>query len=647
MAGKIFPESASIHEDQAKILFDYYKRIAEHIVEQEEALEKQIAVAGEEEVQFTTELNRKNIIEKVSYGAAALLVILITLVEYLGNAPAENYAMLLLGLAPAIYGLFVRSQRKSIAARVEDIQASIAEFESAHKSIPRDFKVHRLGIAYIPVAGRVAFEGKSFLVDYTGTETRKEFKLSTIRNNDLFAAAVNGLEGLLKTVPIVEESADMEQIATEQYSRSIQQIPFYGYLGSLDRKLRAVNSCLNDLTTSSVELPVIFPNTEYARFLAEFGATTSQGSVVFPVFDVHQHDQALATFHSLNQMKKSFESQSRRFEQVLRNLMVNIAGTVQTVTGMKINSTNRLVEQSNRLLFTILKASYNHYSPKLEAEEIERIRNESFNYQDAAEGYQPFQLKASSKVLFDPVSEVWVAEDGSKTAFPFGMQQIHEEIIVPILQSLLQETHAERQRIYNGIQDQKNSYLNKWHQDTEDFYGRNRAESADLINLMRSTFTEFLSSYNTLQALENTVKQMESGGNLSDTAVKTVEIGIEEVSAYELQRRQYQKVQEDFADYIERLKEDIDRRAEKFSFIEYYDASLRDDAARSMSNAGSRAQAIDNRRKPLLAVNPLYAETSELPPPPAMEELAQKHFALNLNAIASNAIGEIDAFGRS
>jgi hypothetical protein len=647
MAGKIFPESASIHEDQAKILFDFYKRIAEHIVEQEEALEKQIAVAHEEEVQFANELKRKDLIEKVSYGSAALLVILIGLMELYGNASAEGYAALLPGLAPAIYGIFVRSQRNNIAARVADIQASIAGFEDAHKSIPRDFKVHRLGIAYIPVAGRVAFEGKSFLVDYTGTETRKEFKLSTIRNNNLFATAVNGLQSLLKKVPIVEESADMEKIATEQYSRSIQQVPFYGYLGSLDRKLRTVVGCLNDLTTSSVELPVILPNTEYAKFLAEFGTTTSPNVVVFPVFDVHQHDQALATFHSLNQMKKSFESQSRRFEQVLRNMMVNIASTVQTVTGMKINSTNRLVEQSNRLLFTILKASYNHYSPKLEAEEIERIRNESFNYQDAAQGYQPFQLKASSRVHYDAVSEVWVAEDGSKTAFPFGMQQIHEEIVVPILHNLLQETHAERQRIYNSIQDQKNSYLNKWHQDTEDFYGRNRAESSDLINLMRSTFTEFLSNYNSLQALENTVKQMESGGNLSDTAVKSVEIGVEEVSAYELQRRQYQKVQEDFADYIERLKEDIDRRAEKFSFIEYYDASLPDDAARSMSSAGSRTQTVDNRRKPLLAVNPLYAETSELPPPPAMEELAQKHFSLNLDAIASNAIDEIDALGRS
>jgi hypothetical protein len=650
MSGKIFSGSASIYEDQARILFGYYRRIAEHIVEQEVALEKQIAVAREEEAQFTAELKRKNVIVKVCYGAAALIAIAAALIAILMVGLQVFPAMALglgLGLAPLGYGLYVLTRRKSMAARIVEIQTTIEGFETAHRDIPRDFKVYRLGIAFIPVAGRVAFEGKTFLVDYTGTETQKEFKLSTIRNNDLFATAVNGLEDLLKTVPIVEDSTDVEQMPTDQYSRSIQQVPYYGYFGSLDRKLRTVTSCLNDLSISSVELPVVFPDTSYAKFLTEFSATTPGNSVVFPIFDIHQHDDALATFHSLNKMKKSFERQSQRFEQVLRNLMVNIASTVQTVTGMKVNSTNKLVEQSNRLLFTILKASYNHYSPKLEAEEIERIRNESFNYQDAADGYQPFQLKVSSRVLYDPVSEVWIAEDGSKTSFPFGMQQIHEEIVVPILQNLLQETHAERSQIYHSIQDQKNSYLNKWHQDTEDFYGRNRAESADLINLMRSTFTEFLSNYNTLQALEHTEKQMEAGGNLSDTAVQSVDTGVEDVSAYELQRRQYQAVQEDFADYVDRLKEDIDRRAEKFRFIKNYDASLRDEDAQSMSSAGSRTQSLDERRKPLLAVNPLYAESSELAPPPSMEDLAQEHFSLNLNAIARIAIGEIDALGRS
>ena len=66
----------------------------------------------------------------------------------------------------------------------------------------------------------------------------------------MFATAVNGLEDLLKTVPVVEDSTEVEQLSTDQYSRSIQQIPYYGYFASLDHKLRTVTSCLNDLSVS-------------------------------------------------------------------------------------------------------------------------------------------------------------------------------------------------------------------------------------------------------------------------------------------------------------------------------------------------------------------------------------------------------------
>jgi hypothetical protein len=42
MAGKIFPESSNIYQDQAKILFNYYSQAAEKIVQEEERIEKEI-----------------------------------------------------------------------------------------------------------------------------------------------------------------------------------------------------------------------------------------------------------------------------------------------------------------------------------------------------------------------------------------------------------------------------------------------------------------------------------------------------------------------------------------------------------------------------------------------------------------------------
>ena len=43
MSGKIFPGSDNIYQDQAKILFDYYRQSAEKIVQEEERIEGEIA----------------------------------------------------------------------------------------------------------------------------------------------------------------------------------------------------------------------------------------------------------------------------------------------------------------------------------------------------------------------------------------------------------------------------------------------------------------------------------------------------------------------------------------------------------------------------------------------------------------------------
>ena len=50
MTGKIFKESSNVYEDEAKILFDYYKKAAEKIVEEEIALENKI----EDEILYDT-----------------------------------------------------------------------------------------------------------------------------------------------------------------------------------------------------------------------------------------------------------------------------------------------------------------------------------------------------------------------------------------------------------------------------------------------------------------------------------------------------------------------------------------------------------------------------------------------------------------
>jgi len=616
MSGKLFNSSANIYQDQAKVLFDYYKQAAEKIVAEEEKYEMEIAICKERIVQLSQDF--KEVKQK------KLLNIIFFFL-----------------LIPAYFAFTAHLKLKELQAEIVANEQKIAEFQKMHKEIFRDYKVTKLGIAYIPIAEQIPFEDKSFIIDYTNSINTKNFNLNTLKQAELFTNAVNDLDELMKYAPIIEKSEKTESVSTDDYSLSIQNVTYHDYLGKIDRTLRTSSFCLSDLDLTSVSLPVVIPGTEYSKFIYEHSTTETGNIPVFNIFNNTLYKAEIERFHSLNEMKKSLEKNQTMFEEVLKALMMNMANSVQAITKVKLASTNMMVDTSNKMLFKILKCSYNHYSPNLEAEEIERIKNEKFDYQESIDNYQPFQLKSSSKLKYDIVSDCWVGEDGGKTNFPFGVHQIHEEIVAPIVQNLMEETRLERMKIYNNIKDQKISYLNQWHQETMDFYGRNRAESNDLINIMRSTLSEYISAYNSMLALKKTEDNLNINKNIDASLVKSEENEAEVFAAFEAKSKDFKMIQDDFAQYMDRLKEDIDRRAEKFEYIEFYDASLRDTTFKEYAIASGRVNKLEARRIPLAYVNPFFAETAELPPTPSIEVLTYEHLSINLPKIAKAALDEL------
>lgn len=616
MSGKIFNASANIYQDQAKVLFDYYKQAAEKIVSEEEKYEKEIAVCKERVAQLSQDFAKAK--------QTRLICIIFFFV-----------------LIPIYFAITAHLKMKELQAEIDANEQKISEFQKMHKEIFRDYKVTKLGIGYVPVAAQIPFEDKSFMIDYTNSVNSQNFNLNTLKQAELFTNAVNDLDELMKDAPIIEKSEETESVSTDDYSLSIQNITYHDYLGKIDRTLRTSSFCLSDLDLTSVSLPVVLPESEHSKFINEHSTTETGNAPVFNIFDNSPYQDEIARFHSLNEMKKSLEKNQTQFEEVLKTLMMDMANSVQAITKVKLASTNMMVDSSNKTLFKILKCSYNHYSPNLEADEIERIRNEKFNYQESVENYQPFQLKPSSKLKYDIISDCWVGEDGSKTNFPFGVHQIHEEIVAPIVQNLMEETRLERMKIYNNIKDQKTSYLNQWHQETMDFYVRNRAESNDLINIMRSTLSEYISSYNAMVALKKTEDNLKNNTTIDASLVRSEENEAEVFAAFEAKSKDFKIIQEDFTQYMDRLKEDIDRRAEKFEYIEFYDASLRDTNFKEYAVASGRVNQLDARRMPLASVNPFFAATSELPPPPSIEDVTYEHMSINLPKIAKAALDEL------
>lgn len=614
MKSKIFPESSNIHQDQAKILFNYYQQMAEKIVLEEERIEKEIKKLEAEE-------DRIN--------------------EMMAKAKLWKWVLCIL-IIPYIY-FYIKE--KGYIKEIASIQERIKEFRKLHKEIFRDYKVSKLGVAYVPIGRQIKYENNSFIIDYTGTIDDSEVKLQLSKQNELLVKKIEELEVLSSEAPLVESSAEIEEIDTNKYSRSMQQINQHDYFGNLERTLRTISYCIEDLDVTSVSLPLVANNSDHHKFLNDYSTPElPEHAATLEVFDIKKYDEGIDKFQKLNQLKDSLSRNTSKFEDVLKSLIVTMANSVQAISALKVASAEKVIFESNKILFKILKSPYNHYSPVLEASEIDRIRIEDFNYGESVQDYVPFNLKESSKVKYNLLSDSWVAEDGSTTNFPFGVHQIHEEIVAPIVQNLMAETRIERLKIYNHIKDQKISYLNKWHQDTEDFYGRNRAESADLINLMRSSLKDYVAAYNTMASLKKTEDSMlSSKGSLDSTVVKAVDNSAETFAAFELQSKEFHNVQQDFENYMERLKEDIDIKAGKFEHIDYYDALLRDGHARDNAVAISEVHDLDERRKPLVSVNPLFAKVSEIPPEPNIENVTYEHISLNLPVIAKNALKELES----
>ena len=211
-----------------------------------------------------------------------------------------------------------------------------------------------------------------------------------------------------------------------------------------------------------------------------------------------------------------------------------------------------------------------------------------------------------------------------------------------MVQRLMMENRIERIRVYSHIHDQKLSYLNKWHQDVDAFYRSNHAESADIINNMQQTLSEYVEAYNTLAQLQKTLDSMgQEGASLDNTIVQKEDNTMENLAAFELQAQEFKKAQEDFSDYMDRLQEDIALKAEKFGHVEFYDARLQDGYSNTMAVAASEVQTLDERRKPLASTNPLLAKESVLLPEPNVENLTYEHLSLNLPSLAINALDEV------
>jgi len=637
--GKVYADSINIFDDQARVAFDYFKKAAKKIIAEEDRI-NDLKAASEQRI---TAHKKERIVGLVGMILCALATVGGFVGIYFFTPQQQAAVVAVLPLVFCIY--FIVKMCKAAKCLMAEL-STMAGLDSDFENIKRDYKISKLGVAYVPVATSVPFEDKSFVLDDTETAERTEFSLYQMNSQDEFLSTLEEIKKGKGEMPVVESGDDAESIQTSQMSKSLESVKLHDYIGSLDRNLRSASYLLNDLKKTSVSLPIVDPKGEFAEFLRDYCAEDIGCNPVLSVFAQRTYSDELKRFEELNQMRKRMADENAKLEKMLQEFIVDVSEYVQLMSRAKLTSVSKIVDFSNALLLNTFKSSYNHYSSMLESDEIKRIQEDNFDYKTGEGEYKPFKLSPASRVLFDPISGNWVSEDGGRTSYPFGIHQIQEEIIAPLVQNLLKETRTERLKIYNNIMDQKRDYLNQWHRDTDDFYGRGRAESSDIINQMQTTLAEFNTAVSQYKAYEETEKNMSNAndGDLGATEIKASGTGTAFSITYcEEQTKQIRQQQDEFNDYIARLNEDIDRRASEFGYTKFYDASLRDGHAKDVAMSLLAVGTLDERQKILLGANAYIATNAKLPPAPSVEDSVYGTLGTNLNDVVSATIAGLES----
>lgn len=633
MTGKIFEDSSNIYQDQAKILFNYYKTAAETIVSAQMKEEQNKADLIKQRDECIQSGKKAKTLSIVSFSAAAVGLVLAFFSPFLA-------VILIAGL---IFGIVNIVNSRKMKRETERFEKLITESDERYKNIRTEYKVDKIGVVYVPVATRVPFEDQSFVLDHTGETHDTGFKLTVLRQPEEFQDSVRQLTETLDTLPIVEDNTQTESVNTAEYSTSVQSLTLNDYMGNIDRQVRNISYLLGDNDDVSVNIPVVTPQSSTANYLNEFSTDDTNGHPVVKVFDVSFEDR-LKKFASLNALKDQIRnSDDADSNEYMKHLMQKIAESVQLFTQTKVSGSAKLADYTTSIFNTVLKAGYTQYSPNLEAEEIERIRAADFDYRTSVNEYTPFSLKASSVVKYELFSKSWVAEDGSRTSMPFGMHQIDEEIFMPVIASLMEETRVERLKIYNNIEDQKRMYLERWSSETGSYFRDNRKTADELITHMRETYADYMNAYNMYKSLSDTSGTMKQSGKLEDGEVKELDSQAEMIAGFEAQAAQCNQQQEDFADFMDRIQENIEQSTREFSHIEYYEGSLRDTVPHETAVAFSNVHNLDYRHRKLVGINPYVANCAELPPEPITNPDIAEHISIDLMKQVEEDVGQAAA----
>ena len=172
MKGKLFPDSICIYDDEAKVIYDYFSKVADKIISEEDRVNSNLDIVNSD----IKAQKKKNTIRFVvsSLFFVAMLISAFFVHFQRETEPAIREAILLFLLISIV---FLAGFSISGKLSIKKLEERKAIYEKEFSNIKRDYNISKLGTAYVPVAERIPFDDKSLTVDYSGSVPNEVFDL--------------------------------------------------------------------------------------------------------------------------------------------------------------------------------------------------------------------------------------------------------------------------------------------------------------------------------------------------------------------------------------------------------------------------------------------------------------------------------------
>ena len=160
MQGRLYEASASIYDDEARILFDYFSKAADDIIKKEDEVQAKIDGA-KEQLAKQEKARRGTWIKSLVFLVLAIALCVYCAIDF-GLTTTYTYVSFGIIAIVLIAGLVACNGAKG---KVASRKAELASCEKEYADIRREYKVSRLGVAYVPIAKKVPFGNQNVTVD--------------------------------------------------------------------------------------------------------------------------------------------------------------------------------------------------------------------------------------------------------------------------------------------------------------------------------------------------------------------------------------------------------------------------------------------------------------------------------------------------